>query len=200
MKFSKTSLVLLLIQLALVSSVAAKYLYQRWSCPRVWTRAVVYDPQLVMRGRYLSLRLYVDGCGRIAPPAEMKPNSWINDPNFNARWNIESHSDRYYARLKVENNKLVAIPFAKQAAGAGYAPFMGDAEGITVLAPPGSSCNALRIWQPVNFYIPEHATVPAPLQSGQELWIEVTVPPKGPPRPLQLALKQDGAWKPLAFQ
>jgi hypothetical protein len=30
--------------------------------------------------------------------------------------------------------------------------------------------------------------------------MEVTVPPKGPPRPLQLALKKDGAWKPLAFQ
>jgi hypothetical protein len=35
MKISKTSIALLLIQLAIVSSVAAKYLYQRWTCPRV---------------------------------------------------------------------------------------------------------------------------------------------------------------------
>jgi len=47
----------------------------------------------------------------------------------------------------------------------------------------------------------EHATSPLPLSKGQELWAEVTVPPKGPPRPIQLALKEaDGAWKPLAFQ
>ena len=41
-----TSLALLVIQLAIVSSVAAKYLYQRWNCPRVWTRTAMYDPDL----------------------------------------------------------------------------------------------------------------------------------------------------------
>jgi hypothetical protein len=51
------SVALLVIQLAIVSTIAAKYLYQRWSCPRVWTRAVAIDPQLPMRGRYLSLQL-----------------------------------------------------------------------------------------------------------------------------------------------
>jgi hypothetical protein len=65
---------------------------------------------------------------------------------------------------------------------------------------PGTSCENLRLDTPVDFYIPEHAAIPSPLKAGQELWIEVTVPPNGPPRPLQLALKQDGVWKPLAFQ
>ena len=41
---SGVSIALLVIQLAIVSLIAAKYLYQRWSCPRVWTRTVVYDP------------------------------------------------------------------------------------------------------------------------------------------------------------
>ena len=54
MKLSKTSIVLLVIQLALVSSIAAKYLYQRAHCPRVWVRTAAYDPEMVMRGRYLS--------------------------------------------------------------------------------------------------------------------------------------------------
>jgi hypothetical protein len=67
MKISKTSVALLLIQLAIVSSVAAKYLYQRWTCPRVWTRTVAIDPELPMRGRYLSLRLTVDGCQSTLP-------------------------------------------------------------------------------------------------------------------------------------
>jgi hypothetical protein len=58
----------------------------------------------------------------------------------------------------------------------------------------------MRLDEPVDFYIAEHAADPTRLKPGQELWIEVTVPPQGPPRPLQLALKQDGVWKPLAFQ
>jgi hypothetical protein len=58
----------------------------------------------------------------------------------------------------------------------------------------------MRLSRPVDFYISEHAADPTRLKAGQELWIEVTVPPKGPPRPLQLALKDNGAWKPLAFQ
>jgi len=44
------------------------------------------------------------------------------------------------------------------------------------------------------------AADPSWLKAGQELWVEVTVPPKGPPRPLQLALKDNGVWKPLNFR
>ena len=69
MKLSKISLALLLIQLAIVSSIAAKYLYQRWTCPRVWARTVAFDPELPMRGRYLSLQLTVDGCQSTLPSA-----------------------------------------------------------------------------------------------------------------------------------
>jgi hypothetical protein len=58
----------------------------------------------------------------------------------------------------------------------------------------------MRLETPVDFYIPEHASDPTPVKRGQELWIELTVPPKGPPRPLQLAMKDNGAWRPLAFQ
>ena len=46
---SGASVALVVIQLALVSSIAAKYLYQRWTSPRVWTRTVAYDPELLMR-------------------------------------------------------------------------------------------------------------------------------------------------------
>jgi hypothetical protein len=50
---------------------------------------------------------------------------------------------------------------------------------------------------PIDFFIADTAQNPPPLKPGQELWIEVTVPPIGPPRPLQLALKDNGTWKPL---
>jgi hypothetical protein len=193
MKFSKTSIVLLLIQLALVSSIAAKYLYQRATCPRAWTRAAAYDPYMVMRGRYLSLRLSVDGCQSTLPSAlhavfprntdgTTKPSGYTVKSEF---------SVGFRAKLKADGNKLVAIRIPEADL---------KSKGVEVTALPGSSCYALRIDEPVDFYIAEHAADPTPLKPGQELWIEVTIPPQGPPRPIQLALKDNGAWKPLAFQ
>ena len=67
---SGVSIALLIIQLFIVSSIAGKYLWQRWRCPRVWTRAAAIDPELPMRGRYLSLQLTVDGCQSTLPSAK----------------------------------------------------------------------------------------------------------------------------------
>jgi hypothetical protein len=197
MKLAKTSIALLVIQLAIVSLIAAKYLYQRWTCPRVWTRTVVYDPELVMRGRYLSEQLIVDGCQSTLPSAKQAtmPRNLDGLP-VGLRFSINSaQAVRFLAKLKVEGNKLVAIRIPDSDAQPSQ-----QAGGQMVAAWPGSSCEDLRLDTPVDFYIAEHAASPMPLKPGQELWIEVTLPPKGPPRPLQLALKQDGAWKPLAFQ
>jgi len=85
MKFAKASLVLLVLQLVIVSTVAAKYLYQRATCPRVWTRAAAYDPEMVMRGRYLNLQLTVDGCGSTLPTAKdaLFPRNLNGVPNGN---------------------------------------------------------------------------------------------------------------------
>ena len=193
MKLSKTSIVLLVIQLALVSSIEAKYLYQRSHCPRVWTRAAAFDPEMVMRGRYLSLQLTVDGCQSTLPSAlranfPRNTDGTTKSTGFTVDWR---GAVRFKAKLKVENNKLVAIRIPEADL---------KSKGVDVSAMPGAACDALRLEEPVDFYIAEHAADPSRLKPGQELWIEVTIPPKGPPRPIQLALKQDGAWKPLAFQ
>ncbi len=190
---SAKSVALLIIQLALVSSIAAKYLYQRSASPHVWTRTVAFDPELVMRGRYLSTQLLVDGCQSTLPSAKQAtfPRN-INGVPEGSRYAIAAPQAVHFpAKLAVENNKLVAIRLPESD---------DNPAGQWVAAWPKSSCEDLRLDEPVNFYIPEHAQSPLPLKSGDELWIEVTVPPKGPPRPLQLALKENGAWKPLAFQ
>jgi hypothetical protein len=190
---SGTSIVLLVIQLALVLSIAAKYLYQRSTCPRVWTRTAAYDPNMVMRGRYLSLRLTVDGCQSTLPSAlhAIFPRNADGTTRPNGFTVKSEYPVRFRAKLKVQGNKLLAIRIPEADL---------TSKGVEVMAMPDSSCNAMRVVEPVDFYIAEHAADPTPLQPGQELWIEVTVPPLGPPRPIQLALKQDGAWKPLAFQ
>ncbi len=192
--FSGVSLTLLVIQLALVSSIAATYLYERWRCPRVWTRAAAYDPESPMRGRYLSLQLTVDGCQSTLPSAKLatfprdehgavKPGPFVLRP--------EPQSAYFRAWLKVMNNKLVAVRVEGQE---------DLTAGEVVSATPGARCDEMHLDSPVNFYIAEHAQSPLPLKPGQELWIEATVPPKGPPRPIQLALKQGGAWKPLGYE
>jgi hypothetical protein len=193
MKLSKISLVLLAIQLALVSSIAAKYLYQRWRCPRVWTQAVAYDPELVMRGRYLSLQLIVDGCQSTLPSGKQATfQRTINGEVTGTRYAIGADRPvQFAATIQVQGNKLVAIRVPDTEI---------QLKGQSVTALHGSSCEAMRVDKPVNFYITEHAASPLPVKTGDELWIEVTVPPKGPPRPIQLAVKENGVWRPLAFQ
>jgi hypothetical protein len=52
----------------------------------------------------------------------------------------------------------------------------------------------------VLFFVPEH-TLPFETLRGRgdapELWVEVTIPRKGPPRPIRLATKQNGELEPL---
>ncbi len=188
---SGVSVALLIIQLLVVSSVAGKYLWQRWRCPRVWTRAAVIDPELPMRGRYLALQLTVDGCQSTLPSAKfvrfphdysgaIKPGPYVLRPQ----------PVTFRAYLKVMENKLAAVKVEGQE----------DATlGELISAPPDAPCNHMRLTDPVDFYIPDTAKSPLPLGANEELWIEVTVPLKGPPRPLALALKDNGEWKPLAF-
>jgi hypothetical protein len=187
------SVALLVIQLTLVSSIAAKYFYQRWRCPRVWTRAAAYDPEMVLRGRYLSLQLTVDGCQSTLPSAsQAKFPRDINGAAIEGRYAIQGRgSVQFPAELKVEDGKLLAVRISDEDE---------SAKGQTVSAQPGSPCEAMKLVDPVDFFIAEHAASPLPMKAGQELWIEVTVPPKGAPRPIQLAVKQDGVWKPLAFE
>jgi len=193
MKISKTSVALLLVQLALISTIAGKYLLQRWTCPRVWTRAAVYDPSLPMRGRYLSLQLTVDGCQSTLPSARLAqfPRNLDGTTRPDGFAITSPQEVSFPAALKVEGKRLLAVRIEN--------PSHRSSE-VTVAAEPGTRCEQMHVEAPVSFYVAEHAQLPAPLKASQELWIEVTVPSQGLPRPLQLALKDGAAWTPLAFQ
>ncbi len=186
---SAASLALLIVQLLLVSTIAAKYLYQRWTCPRVWTRASAIDPQLPMRGRYLALQLTVDGCQSTLPSA--KDATFPRDVNGAAKpgpYVLRPNAVDFRANLKVVNNTLVAV----RNEGTEDAT-----AGEEVVGTAGSPCNQMQLASSTEFFISDTAQSPLPLKPSQELWIEITVPPKGPPRPTQLALKDNGAWRPL---
>jgi hypothetical protein len=96
-----------------------------------------------------------------------------------------------YARddvgLAVENQLLVAYKSDRDT-GVSISTWSGVRE-------PG----VIYLDQPVDFFIPEHAEIPR-VRSGEELWAEVTIPKKGPPRPIQLALKRGAEWTPLNYR
>ena len=47
------------------------------------------------------------------------------------------------------------------------------------------------------YFLPEHNAHLPHLQRGDELWMEATIPRKGPPRPLRLGVKKNGVLTPL---
>jgi len=154
MKTVHRGIAVAVLQCLIVLSVAAKYATDRVRLPRVWVKTVPYDPNLPIRGRYLSMMLEVDA------------------PGANGYWTP--------ARLSVENGRLVASPTSVNT-------------GVVV---NGSGPNA-RLAEPVAFFISERAADPSRRPPGEELWVEVSVPKKGPPRPIRLGVKKDGAIAPL---
>ncbi len=88
------------------------------------------------------------------------------------------------------------------------------AEGGRLVADPAPLPTGLRVtrWrtrsgelaaalsEPVDFFLPEHAVDPSWRKAGEELWVEVTVPAKGPPRPIRLAVKRGATFTPLEIK
>ena len=148
-------LVLGAVQVAMILSIGGKFAMDRASLPRVWVRTAPFDPNLPIRGRYVSLAIEVDARG--FGPGVLYGTS----------------------RLAVEDGKLVAQ--------------YDEGGNVTVMIASGRA----RLSEPVAYFIPEHIPDPSRRPPGEELWVEVTVPKKGPPRPVQLGVKRDGVLKPL---
>ena len=184
MKRKQAAWLLLAIQLVLVLSVAAKYAYERKVCPRVWVKAEQYDPNLPLRGRYLALQLAVDACSLPRDKARFyqgfnyasgghAPGSWT--------WNVVlvAHGGHLVPRV-VDPLKV--------------------REGVEQLVlRENQPCTDVAVSPGTEFFLADTAKGPFPLQKGQVLWVEVTVPPSGPPRPIQLALSSEAGWQPLKF-
>jgi hypothetical protein len=148
MKAVHRGILLAVLQCLLVLAVAGKYAWDRERLPRVWVRTVSIDPNLPVRGRYVSLRLEVNMQADPAAPVS----------------------------LSIENGILTARHSATN-------------RGSRVIAVR----NSWALVEPVAYFIPEHAPDPTRLRSGEELWVEVSVPPAGPPRPIRIGVKRDGA-------
>ena len=148
------------LQLALVASLGAKLLYDRSARPRVWVRAAPFDPTLPIRGRYVSLQLTVEPRG-FGSGADRMPLAAVT--------------------LHVEGDRLVAEADERQDR------YNSSALHLRFIQRAGETLAVLD--QPVAFFIPEGVPDPSRRPAGEQLWVEATIPAKGPPRPIRLGVK-----------
>jgi hypothetical protein len=83
------------IQIALVLSLGGKLLYDRVTRPRVWVLCQVYDPELPIRGRYLSEQLRM-------------PNEGFTYKETKKPYSDEWYMNRQWAHLEVRDRQLIA--------------------------------------------------------------------------------------------
>lgn len=120
MKPAAKGLLLAALHLALVAALGGKLLLDRATRPRIWLKVAPVDPDLPVRGRYVSM-------------------------------------------------------------------------GVELPRDLGGGRQTLA------YFIPEHVPDPSRRPPGEELWVEVTLPRKGPPRPIRLAVRQGGRFTLLPY-
>ncbi len=157
------------LQLALAAGVGAKFLYDRAHYPRVWVETAPFDPDLPIRGRYVSLTVLVD--------AERAPVTRPRPPQ---------QPEMFFGDLEVRDGRLVAVE----------AP-----EGRHwVASRRRGDLDQWQLAEPVAYFIPEHVDDPSIRPPGETLWVEVTVPPTGAPRPIRLGVMRGTELSPLSLR
>jgi hypothetical protein len=162
------------VHTVLVLSLGGKLLYDRMTRPRGWALTQGYDPELPMRGRYLTQRLRMPAEGyAYTEGGNGQGNPW--------------YLNRSWAYLESRNGGLVAKAFGH------------DGGGWVVLQKRSDGALEAVTEEPVLLFIPENATTPV-LRPGEEMWMEVTLPAKGPPRPIRAGMKKGGIIEPLVYK
>lgn len=156
-------LLIAVVQGALVLSLAAKQALDRQQLPRAWVKA---RPECVsdpIRGRYLRVP--------VSPAAD--PGLAPRDVVVNGR------TIRRDAPVTIEarDGRLLA--------------HAAPASRLRLVTPPQAKESGPVLWPPVEYFIPDSADA-APFLVASDLWIEVSVPHSGPPRPVALGRMQNG--------
>jgi hypothetical protein len=161
------------IQVALVSSLGAKLLWDRETSPRGWAATRGYDPNLPIRGRYIHISLLVKADTVFQPSQGPVPFLASGSENVD---------------LAVENGRIVALRASRYTGLSVGGPQLRDGEILATLSPP------------VVYFLPERAADPLRGHARGALFVEVTLPRKGPPRPIRLGTKLGGEIVPLGTE
>jgi hypothetical protein len=130
--------------------------------------------------------------GKYAIDRARLPRVWVRTVNYdpdmpirgryvNLRLIVDVSANDYGpVRLSIQNGRLVGVPDS-------------TGEHIFRLTQGGDAV----LFDSVPYFLPEHAPDPTRRTRGEELWVEVSVPRKGPPRPIRLGVKRNGTLTPL---
>jgi hypothetical protein len=103
-------------------------------------------------------------------------------PDSEARAPARDHGVAF-GRIEVRAGKPVAVLQAETALAQGW----GSSRNLAfTLHAAGTGVTTLRLVEPVVFFLPEDAPDPTRDLRPGELWVEVTLPPGGAPRPIRL--------------
>ena len=169
---SRPGLLLAGVQAALMLSTGLLFWIDRQISPRAWVRTAPVDPNLPIRGRYITLNMVVPFIS--------------NSTDVSATDLVGSWQD---VQLRVESDRLQAV----QKVGAGFNNYAGEIrlrEGSLVVNPGPE----------LAFFIPPDVKDPSIRPDGSTLWVEVTLPGSGAPRPIQLGIEKDGQIEPLVLR
>jgi len=170
----REALILAAIHIALVASLGLILLVDRAVRPRIWAKTVLIDPEARLYGRYVRLRIEVDA-----------ENALIG------------------------NDVLLSVRDGHLSASRAVSP-----TGIWLRRSDPSSAattSTMQVNPPLDFFVAqiliEHWRGPGGREKYQEgrpvwdeaveVWAEVTLPRRGPPRPIRLGIKKDGVVTPL---
>ena len=156
--------VLALFQAGLLLLVGLTFWIERLTAPRLWALAQPVDPNLPIRGRYVSLRLRV-------------PLSGVDT----------SESTTQSVILQGQGDRLVA---ENDGDGERYAGVVIRRDGQTLV----------ELSEPLALFIPPDVKDPSRRSPSDPLWVEVTLPRSGPPRPIQLGVMRGGRVRPLSLR
>ena len=129
----------------------------------------------------------------------MRPRVWARvapfDPNLPIRGryvrlaiegfgneNVRNVYSGYFQPV-VQNNQLVFVP--------------ADDSGLYGTVENRDGRHVVRLNEALAYFIPEHVPDPSMRAGGEELWVEVTLPRRGAPRPIRLGVMRAGTLTPL---
>jgi hypothetical protein len=111
-----------------------------------------------------------------------------------------------YVQLRIESDSAASLPSAYGSqvtvmAKDGQLVFVPSTTetGLTAHLSTSQGRTVTVLDQPLAFFIPEHVPDPSRRGDGEELWVEVTIPRRGAPRPIRLGVMRAGAVTPLAL-
>jgi len=176
------------VHVLLISSLGAKLLYDRRSCPQAWFKTRQYDPNLPIRGRYMSLQVEVRD-PRSPDEVESKFGSEIRGQE-NSRKQFAWHGPFDFGH---ECGSIAVRDGVPMAVFEPEGPSR-NCDNLTFSRQrfEGAGETTLRVNEPVLFFVPDTAQLPAPTRDQTELWVLATIPRTGPPRAIALGVKKAG--------